>query len=261
MIIYKTTNLINGKFYIGKDEKNNPDYYGSGLILNRAIKKNGKENFVKEILEVCNDSKHLCEREIYWINELNSIRPNGYNIALGGLGGDTFTNNPNKDITRQKLSKTSTGRIWKEKSRIKASESRKKNLSAKPYDATLKEKIKISLLNKNLPNQEIQDEIIKLYLDPWFKLNDLYATYEITDKQLNYILKLNSINRIKRFSYQTDRYDLQTELNIAEDYKNGLSLKNINKKYSLGLKTIRDILEKYNVEIKQSGFKKLIIEK
>jgi hypothetical protein len=33
MIIYKTTNLVNGKYYVGKDEKNNPEYLGSGKIL------------------------------------------------------------------------------------------------------------------------------------------------------------------------------------------------------------------------------------
>ena len=41
MIVYKTTNLINGKIYIGKDMKNNPNYLGSGTILRRAIKKYG----------------------------------------------------------------------------------------------------------------------------------------------------------------------------------------------------------------------------
>ena len=41
MVIYKTTNLLNGKYYIGKDEKNNSDYLGSGKILKLAINKNG----------------------------------------------------------------------------------------------------------------------------------------------------------------------------------------------------------------------------
>ena len=41
MIIYKTTNLINGKFYIGKDSKNDPNYLGSGKILKKAFKKYG----------------------------------------------------------------------------------------------------------------------------------------------------------------------------------------------------------------------------
>ncbi|CAG7579897.1 MAG: endodeoxyribonuclease [uncultured marine phage] len=102
MVIYKTTNLKNGKFYIGKDERNHPDYYGSGLLLNRAIEKYGKENFVKEILEECFTRDELNNREIYWIDELNAIK-DGYNIAIGGSGGDTYTNNPNLEEISEKF--------------------------------------------------------------------------------------------------------------------------------------------------------------
>ena len=45
MVIYKTTNLVNGKIYIGKDKYNNPKYLGSGKILKLAINKYGKGNF------------------------------------------------------------------------------------------------------------------------------------------------------------------------------------------------------------------------
>ena len=55
MIIYKTTKLINGKFYIGQDSYNNPNYVGSGFILLKAIKKYGRHNFEKIILESCKD--------------------------------------------------------------------------------------------------------------------------------------------------------------------------------------------------------------
>jgi len=93
MIVYKTTNLINGKVYIGKDASNNPNYYGSGLLLAKAIKKYGKENFKKEILEECHSLEDLNTREKYWIASLNTTnRKIGYNIAIGGMGGDTYSN-------------------------------------------------------------------------------------------------------------------------------------------------------------------------
>lgn len=95
MIIYKTTNLINNKFYIGKDKNNNPLYLGSGKILKSAIRKYGIENFKKEILEICNSIKEMNEREIFWIIELSAIEK-GYNIATGGDGGNTIENHPNK---------------------------------------------------------------------------------------------------------------------------------------------------------------------
>ena len=92
MYIYKTTNLLNGKIYVGKRvyrKKDDGWYLGSGIYLKRAIKKYGRENFKKEILEWCDNKSYLCQREIYWINQLNSTNPKiGYNLSLGGEGGN-----------------------------------------------------------------------------------------------------------------------------------------------------------------------------
>jgi group I intron endonuclease len=89
MIIYKTTNNLDGKIYIGQDKNNNPNYLGSGKKLQRAIKKYGKENFKKEILEECIDEHHMNEREAFWIQLYNSQdRKIGYNISKGGKEGD-----------------------------------------------------------------------------------------------------------------------------------------------------------------------------
>jgi group I intron endonuclease len=102
MIIYRTTNLKNGKIYVGKDTKNSKNYLGSGVLLKKAIKKYGKENFIKEILETCENEEQLNEREKFWINKLNS-NIFGYNLTDGGTGGDTFSKNPNKEDIRCKL--------------------------------------------------------------------------------------------------------------------------------------------------------------
>lgn len=109
MIIYKTTNLINEKIYIGKDKHNNPKYLGSGLSLQNAIKKYGKDNFQKEILEYCNSEEHMAEREIIWIHKFNSTdRAIGYNMTDGGNGGNTRINYTDQQLIEYK-SKISHG--------------------------------------------------------------------------------------------------------------------------------------------------------
>lgn len=105
MIIYKTTNKINGKIYVGKDSNENPRYLGSGLLVARAIKKYGKENFVKETMEQCESLEKLSEREIYWIKKLNATnKSTGYNIANGGAGGNVYTEY-NQDSKKRMIEK------------------------------------------------------------------------------------------------------------------------------------------------------------
>jgi group I intron endonuclease len=92
MIIYKTTNKINGKIYVGKDSRNRPTYLGSGIILRRAIAKHGKENFIKEIIDRCQTLDELANKEMFWIKQLKSNDPEtGYNLTNGGDGGDTYS--------------------------------------------------------------------------------------------------------------------------------------------------------------------------
>jgi len=98
MVIYKTTNLVNGKVYIGRDLKNNPLYIGSGKVFLRAIEKYRRENFRKEIIEQCSSVEELNEREKYWISFFNSTDKSiGYNIMEGGQGGNCGTYHRGKD--------------------------------------------------------------------------------------------------------------------------------------------------------------------
>lgn len=89
--IYKITNLINNKIYIGKRTCNispelDSDYLGSGKLIAKAIKKYGKNNFKKEILEICTPET-INEKEKFHINQQNSTCPKiGYNLTEGGDG-------------------------------------------------------------------------------------------------------------------------------------------------------------------------------
>ena len=87
--IYMTTNNINGKKYIGQHKGYiNDSYLGSGLHIVRAIEKYGKENFTKQILEICN-AENIDEREYYWIKYYNAVQDEHfYNKMDGGQGGD-----------------------------------------------------------------------------------------------------------------------------------------------------------------------------
>lgn len=85
--IYKITNKVNGKIYIGQHKQISAsdvdNYMGSGILIKDAILKYGEENFTKEILEECNE-QNLNEREIFYIKEYNCMVPNGYNLIPGG---------------------------------------------------------------------------------------------------------------------------------------------------------------------------------
>ncbi len=89
MLIYKITNKINGKIYIGLTSKKDiTNYWGSGKIIMKSIKKYGIHNFTKEILEFCDSQEKLNEREIHWIDKLKKDGYSLYNISNGGNGGN-----------------------------------------------------------------------------------------------------------------------------------------------------------------------------
>lgn len=87
--VYKITNLVNGKIYIGKHSTDdiNDGYMGSGVILHQAYKKYGLECFNKEVIDYYNNENELNQGEIYWIAQFNSTDPKiGYNLTYGGEG-------------------------------------------------------------------------------------------------------------------------------------------------------------------------------
>ena len=105
MNIYKTTNLINNKIYIGQDSKDREGYLGSGSLLRYAIRKYGRENFKKEVLEICATKEELDAAEKKWIEFYHSQdKTIGYNIAFGGEGGSTRHGQHNTEEQNRKIS-------------------------------------------------------------------------------------------------------------------------------------------------------------
>ncbi len=128
--IYKITNIINGKFYIGKHQTKdlNDGYFGSGKILKRAIAKHGKENFTKEILFVFDNESEMNAKE----RELVTLNESSYNLCPGGQGGFGYINASISIEERKKRGSLGGKNVSKEKRSLAASLSWKENKLSPP---------------------------------------------------------------------------------------------------------------------------------
>ena len=127
MFVYKVTNRVNGKVYIGQTTRTiairwkqhcNPAN-DQCLALHRAINKYGKENFTVEQIDVASDSEELNKKEQYWIAHYDSIAPKGYNMTTGGGQGEIA------EETRYRLGNANRGKHLSEETKKKMSEARK----------------------------------------------------------------------------------------------------------------------------------------
>lgn len=98
--VYKTTNLINGRYYIGKRSAYflEDGYMGSGKRLRYEIDKYGRENFKKEILEFFDTSELALEREKQIVNEEILKDPLCLNLQIGGNGGGGYRSEEHKKL-------------------------------------------------------------------------------------------------------------------------------------------------------------------
>lgn len=110
MVIYKVTNLVNGKIYIGQTIDRNPirrwwkhcnDYK---TLFDKVIKKYGKDNFKFEVIDSAENQDELNDKERYWISFYDCIAPNGYNLTSGGKSYCVVS-----EETRKKMSECKKG--------------------------------------------------------------------------------------------------------------------------------------------------------
>jgi hypothetical protein len=117
-IIYKITNKIDGKYYIGshKTKNLNDGYMGSGKYLKYAQNKYGLNNFTKEILFIYDNPGDMYCKESEIVNEEFICTENTYNIKLGGFGGWDYLNETGlNNSTKSKDLLKKPGLIHKEK--------------------------------------------------------------------------------------------------------------------------------------------------
>jgi hypothetical protein len=122
--VYKITNLLDGKIYIGKHStsKIDDEYMGSGLLLNRAIKKYGVENFKKEIIQFFDTSEEAFECEKDLVTEDFVMSNETYNMTTGGNGSWHSCNrfdDPKTIENRRKAGSISLKNRWQDPERRK----------------------------------------------------------------------------------------------------------------------------------------------
>lgn len=111
--VYETTNLINNKKYRGihKTKNINDGYIGSGTAFIQAVKKYGKENFKREILEYCDSYDELLEKEKYYVDDNWVKNRSTYNIKTGGQSTGILSEESKKKISETLKEKYKTGEL------------------------------------------------------------------------------------------------------------------------------------------------------
>lgn len=180
--IYVITNTINGMKYVG--QTNNPYSRWKRHIstaknksctfksyLYSAMEKYGIINFTFEVIEIC--SLNLVnEREIFWIQKLNTNVPYGYNITKGGGAlyqeDNPFYGKQHSEETKKKISQKNKGRKWTEKQRKKM---REINLGENNpfYHREHNEETKLKIKEKNKKNGLYDRLSLKMQGNQYFK--------------------------------------------------------------------------------------------
>jgi hypothetical protein len=142
--IYKITNKINGKFYIGKHITENlfDDYMGSGKLIKKAIQKYGIHNFQKDILKIYDNEHDMNIAETLLIDLKDNL---SYNLQPGGIGGWKYVNEnnlSNNEDSKKKKSDTMKN-FWTDEKRKEQSIKMKKY-----FDENGVEKYSESLKNR-----------------------------------------------------------------------------------------------------------------
>jgi group I intron endonuclease len=229
MVIYKIT-FPNGKVYIGKckdlrSRKSSHRYSmnnnSNKTRLKRAFLKYGFDSVSWEVVFETNDSNLLNEKEIYFIEKYNSVKT-GYNITIGGDGGNTISHNDRKlEIIKQQL--------------------KTKGISPDKYIVI---------------DEELSNKIINDYVNNKNSIKGIGRKYAISHQRIRRFLLSKNIELDKDRGALVNSIKLTEEqINIViEKYKNGSLINDISKQESLTIQTVSRILHDSGVR-KSKRFK------
>jgi len=174
--IYKTTNMINNKFYIGQHKGEfDINYLGSGKYLNNAINKNGRNNFESEIIYYVDDREQANIMEYYHIRQCKNKygKDMMYNIQPGGEGCGCGEDNPAKiQEVRDKISAGNSGKVRTPEMRKRVSigmigykqspehiENARKAITGRNLSPEHCEKIRVNMLGSKRGKYEMKNPI------------------------------------------------------------------------------------------------------
>lgn len=165
-IIYCTTNLINGKKYIGQHYCSNDDYIGSGKWFSKAVSKYGKSNFKRQILWE-GPNEFVDELEEYWLEYFNvADNPQFYNRILKKVGRSYGT--LQTEETKNKMKNSWDKKSQKEK-QIRAEKISKSNSKPKPTDFSQQQKDRLKDIYTEDRKEMMSNKMTELWKDPSFK--------------------------------------------------------------------------------------------
>lgn len=149
MIVYRITNTVNGMSYVGQTIQRLSDRLSyhrrtARTHLGRAIRKYGWGNFFVEVLQECSSVDDLNAAEVFWIETLLTLHPNGYNHAFGG-GNRSLT-----EEHRKKIGDAQRGRKQSEETRRRKSEA----LKGRPI--TWQDKLSAAAKNRETPPEMLE---------------------------------------------------------------------------------------------------------
>lgn len=201
MLIYCITNKVNGKKYVGqtirdlkerwKQHKNRSKHVD--FLLYRAMRKYGTNNFEIEIIDTAKNQNELNEKEFFWIRQLDTMSPNGYNAIAGSNGIKIFTTQYRQklsaklrerwldsDYRNKMISLNSGNKHWTKFKNFSQESKNKMSVSRKKYKPTIVQKQKISL------------KMEQVWLDDEYRRKALNGLEKATEKCKKPVINLDT---------------------------------------------------------------------